>query len=137
MGRSVLRRPVGGLTPPARSFDVHYDGAGNWPFNTAYAGGRGLDAFVTQLRGLNEAEQFIRAGIPLVASVAANPNKLTGFLLDKGTNGHLLVIVGFTASGNVVVNDPAATQQRDACSASTTGPSSSGPGCPHPAGSST
>jgi hypothetical protein len=90
-------------------FDVHYDGAGNWPFNTAYAGGRGLEAFVTQLRGLNEAEQFIRAGIPLVASVAANPNKLTGFLLDKGTNGHLLVIVGFTASGDVVVNDPAAT----------------------------
>jgi Peptidase_C39 like family len=90
-------------------FDVHYDGAGNWPFNTAYAGGRGLDAFVTQLRGLNEAEQFIKAGIPLVASVAANPNKLTGFLLDKGTNGHLLVIVGFTASGGVVVNDPAAT----------------------------
>jgi hypothetical protein len=90
-------------------FDVHYDGAGNWPFNTAYAGGRGLDAFVTQLRGLNEAEQFIKAGIPLVASVAANPNKLTGFLLDKGTNGHLLVIVGFTAAGDVVVNDPAAT----------------------------
>jgi Peptidase_C39 like family len=90
-------------------FDVHYDGAGNWPFNTAYAGGRGLNAFVTQLRGLNEAEQFIKARIPLVASVAANPNKLTGFLLDKGTNGHLLVIVGFTASGDVVVNDPAAT----------------------------
>jgi hypothetical protein len=89
-------------------FDYRYDGAGNWPFNTAYAGGRGLDAFVTQLRGLSEAEQFIKAGIPLVASVAANPNKLTGFLLDKGTNGHLLVIVGFTPSGDVVVNDPAA-----------------------------
>jgi hypothetical protein len=89
-------------------FDYRYDGAGNWPFNTAYAGGRGLDAFVTQLRGLNEAEQFINAGIPLVASIASNPNKLTGFLLDKGTNGHLLVIVGFTANGDVVVNDPAA-----------------------------
>jgi len=90
-------------------FDYHYDGAGNWPFNTAYAGGRGLDGFVTQLRGLNEAEQFIKAGIPLVASVASNPNKLTGFLFDKGTNGHLLVIVGFTATGDVIVNDPAAT----------------------------
>jgi hypothetical protein len=89
-------------------FDYHYDGAGNWPFNTAYAGGRGLDGFVTQLRGLTEAEQFVKAGIPLVASVAANPNKLTGFLLDKGTNGHLLVIVGFTKTGDVVVNDPAA-----------------------------
>jgi len=41
------------------------------------------------------------------ASVAANPNKLTGFLFDKGTNGHLLVIVGFTASGDVISDDPA------------------------------
>ena len=90
-------------------YDYHYDGAGNWPFNTAYAGARGLDAFVTQLRGLDEAEQFIKAGIPLVASVAANPNQLSGFLFDKGTNGHLLVIVGFTKNGDVVVNDPAST----------------------------
>jgi hypothetical protein len=89
-------------------FDYHYDGAGNWPFNTAYAGGRGLDAFVTQLHDLTEAEQFIKAGIPLVASIAAEPNKLTGFLF-KGTDGHLLVIVGFDKAGNVVVNDPAET----------------------------
>ena len=41
-------------------------------------------------------------------SVAANPNKLTGFLLDKGTNGHLLVISGFTATGDVITRDPAA-----------------------------
>jgi hypothetical protein len=90
------------------TFDYHYDGAGNWPFNTAYAAHWGLDGFVTQLHSLTEAEQFITAGIPLVASVAANPNKLTGFLLDKGTNGHLLVIRGFRANGDVIVNDPAA-----------------------------
>jgi hypothetical protein len=90
------------------TFDYHYDGAGNWPFNTAYAAHWGLDGFVTQLHSLTEVEQFIDARIPLVASVAANPNKLTGFLLDKGTNGHLLVIRGFTATGDVIVNDPAA-----------------------------
>ena len=90
------------------TFDYHYDGAGNWPFNTAYAAHWGLDGFVTQLHSLTEAEQFIAAGIPLVASIAANPNKLTGFLLDKGTNGHLLVIRGFTATGDVIANDPAA-----------------------------
>ena len=89
-------------------FDYHYNGTGNWPFNTAYAGGRGLDAFVTQLHNLTEAEQFIKAGIPLVASIAAEPNKLTGFLF-RGTDGHLLVIVGFDRAGNVVVNDPAET----------------------------
>jgi hypothetical protein len=90
-------------------YDYHYQGAGNWPFNAAYAGHFGLDSFVTQLRSLNEAEQFIKAGIPLVASLAANPNALTGFLFDKGTDGHLLTIIGFDKDGNVISNDPAAT----------------------------
>jgi len=86
-------------------FDYAYDGAGNWPFNTAYAASRGLDAFVTRLRSLTEAEQFIKAGIPLVASVSFKKNELDG--AGYGTNGHLMVIVGFTTSGDVVVNDPA------------------------------
>ncbi len=90
------------------SYDVAYRGTGNWPFNTAYAAAFGLDAFVTQLRSLAEAELFIRAGIPLVASVASRPGELSGFLFDGGTNGHLVVIVGFDGSANPIVNDPAA-----------------------------
>lgn len=86
-------------------FDYHYDGAGNWPFNTGYAASRGLVADVTQLHNLREAEPFIKAGIPLVASIAFESNKLTGAI--KSTNGHLAVIVGFTGDGNVIVNDPA------------------------------
>ncbi|ADB30136.1 hypothetical protein Kfla_1031 [Kribbella flavida DSM 17836] len=90
----------------ARSvFDYAYDGAGNWPFNTAYAGTRGLDAFVTRLRSLTEAEQFIKAGIPLVASLSFKKGDLPG--AGYGTNGHLMVIVGFAPNGDVVVNDPA------------------------------
>jgi hypothetical protein len=92
----------------ARTFDYHYQGSGNWPFNTAYAGTFGLDADVTQLRSLFEAEQFIKAGIPLVASIAFEPNKLDGFLF-RGTDGHLLTIVGFTVTGDVISNDPAST----------------------------
>jgi hypothetical protein len=87
-------------------FDYHYDGAGNWPFNTAYAAHFGLESEVTQLHSLAEAEQFIKAGIPLVASIAFNSGKLDGFFF-KSTNGHLMVIVGFTAAGNPIVNDPA------------------------------
>ena len=93
----------------ARStYDVAYRGTGNWPFNTAYAAQFGLDAFVTQLRSLAEAERFVRAGIPLVASIAAGPAELDGFLFSGGTNGHLVVIAGFDASGRPIVNDPAA-----------------------------
>jgi Peptidase_C39 like family len=89
----------------ASTYDWHYDGTGNWPFNTAYAGRYGLESFVTRLRSLTEAEQFIRAGIPLVVSVSFAKHELAGAGYD--TNGHLLVIVGFTESGDVVVNDPA------------------------------
>jgi hypothetical protein len=86
-------------------FDYNYDGAGNWPFNTAYAANFGLESFVTRLRSLTEAEQFIKAGIPLVVSVSFEKGDLDG--AGYGTNGHLMVIVGFTKDGDVVVNDPA------------------------------
>ena len=86
------------------TFDWNYGGAGNWPFNTAYATGFGLDGFVTRLRSLTEAQRFIEAGIPLIASING---ELPGFLFTK-TNGHLLVIRGFTANGDVISNDPAA-----------------------------
>jgi Peptidase_C39 like family len=87
------------------TFDWHYNGAGNWPFNTAYAGSFGLEGEVVQLRSLTEAEQFVKAGIPLVVSVAFKKSELDN--AGYGTNGHLMVIRGFTATGDVVVNDPA------------------------------
>jgi hypothetical protein len=87
------------------TYDYNYDGAGNWPFNAAYAGRFGLDAFVTRLRSLTEAEQFIKRGIPLVVSVSWDKGELDG--AGYSTNGHLMVIVGFTEDGDVVVNDPA------------------------------
>lgn len=87
------------------TFDLNYNGCGNWPFNTAYAGRFGLDAFVTRLRSLNEAEQFIAAGIPLVLSLSFKKNEIPG--LTYGTGGHLLCLVGFSATGQPVLNDPA------------------------------
>lgn len=89
------------------TFDYEYDGTGNWPFNTAYAASLTDRAFVTRLRSMREAELFIKAGIPLVASIAFGRGELTGAPISS-TAGHLLVIVGFTESGDVVVNDPAA-----------------------------
>ena len=90
------------------TFDHAFGGAGNWPFNTAYAASFGLDAFVTRLRSLREAELFVEAGVPLVASIAARPGQLDGFPLPEGTRGHLVVIAGFTEAGDPIVNDPAA-----------------------------
>jgi hypothetical protein len=91
-----------------RTYDASYRGTGNWPFNTAYAASRGLSAFVTRLRSLTEAESLVAAGIPVIASVSFSSGALTGAPISA-TAGHLLVIVGFTAKGDVVVNDPAAS----------------------------
>jgi len=88
------------------TFDHDYDGTGNWPFNTAYAAPRVGKGFVTRLRSLREAERFIAAGIPLVASISFKPGALDHAPMSS-TAGHLLVIVGFTEDGDVVVNDPA------------------------------
>ena len=91
----------------ARSqYDYAYQGAGNWSFSAAYAATHADTAFVTRLRSLREAERFIKAGIPLVASVSFGSGELTGAPIGS-SSGHLLVIVGFTAAGNVVVDDPA------------------------------
>ncbi|MEV0005533.1 peptidase C39 family protein [Micromonospora sp. NPDC050980] len=85
-------------------YDHAYGGAGNWPFNTAYAATHGVDAFVTRLRSLAEAERFVAAGIPLVVSAAFTSGQVPG--LDYDTRGHLIVLAGFTADGDPVLNDP-------------------------------
>jgi Peptidase_C39 like family len=89
-----------------------YDGTGDWPFNTAYAARFSLDSFVTRLRSLRQAELFIRAGIPLVASISFGPGGLDGAPIGS-TAGHLVVIRGFTNAGRVIVNDPAASSAHE------------------------
>ena len=61
VGFHPLRRPERRLRRDAH-VRLAYSGAGNWPFNTAYAGSFGLEGEVVQLRSLTEAEQFIRPG---------------------------------------------------------------------------
>lgn len=91
-----------------RTFDHGYDGTGNWPFNTAYASARTSQAnYVTRLQDLRRAERFIVAGIPLIASISFGAGELDGSPIGA-TNGHLVVIRGFTRHGDVIVNDPAA-----------------------------
>jgi hypothetical protein len=90
------------------TYDSEYQGTGNWPFNTAYAASYlGLDGIVTRLHSLDEIERFIRAGIPVVTSQSFLESELDG--AGYGTAGHLFVVVGFTATGDVIVNDPASS----------------------------
>lgn len=93
-------------------YDYHYAGAGNWAFNAAYASERGLVADVSRLHDLREAEAFVRAGIPLIASVAWGPGELDGASIES-TRGHLTAIGGFTGAGDVIAYDPAAPANSD------------------------
>ncbi|MEV0614033.1 C39 family peptidase [Nonomuraea sp. NPDC050404] len=87
------------------TFDHAYDGAGNWPFNTAYAGRYGVDGFITRLRSLTELEMLVKAGVPVITSQSFKKGELPG--AGYGTDGHLMAVVGFTATGDVIANDPA------------------------------
>ena len=89
------------------TYDRAYDGTGNWPFNTAYAGSLGLKAFVARLPDLSAAERYIQAGLPLAVSLGWKKGELPGAAVPS-SNGHLMVLVGFDRAGNPVLNDPAA-----------------------------
>ncbi|GAA1362012.1 peptidase C39 family protein [Streptomyces beijiangensis] len=88
------------------TYDYQYEGCGNWPFNAAYAATyKDMSAVVTRLSSLNDLETLIRAGIPAITSQSFLKTELTG--AGYGTSGHLMTVVGFTADGDVIANDPA------------------------------
>ncbi|ANW21159.1 hypothetical protein BB341_24590 [Streptomyces clavuligerus] len=88
------------------TYDYAYEGCGNWPFNAAYAASyRGMNAVVTRLGSLTDAERLVRAGIPLITSQSFRQDELTG--AGYGTAGHLMTVIGFTPEGDVIANDPA------------------------------
>ncbi|MEV7002084.1 peptidase C39 family protein [Streptomyces sp. NPDC093982] len=87
------------------TFDYQYDGCGNWPFNAAYAATfKDMQGVVTRLGSLTELERLIAAGIPAITSQSFLKQELTG--AGYGTAGHLMTVVGFTADGDVIANDP-------------------------------
>jgi uncharacterized protein YxeA len=88
-------------------WDTEYDGSGNWAFNMAYASSKGLKAYVHRLSSLAQAESYIQKGIPLALSIAWGVGELEGAHIAK-SGGHLVVLRGFTKTGDVIINDPAA-----------------------------
>lgn len=91
-------------------WDKAYNGAGNWAFNAAFAGSMSrVRAYVTRLSCASDLEKWTAAGIPVVCSVASS--MLEGKPLSPKEKGHLIVVVGFTAEGDVIVNNPSHRNQ--------------------------
>src|ERR671932_1782680 len=95
--------------PQAAAGPYHYvyQGNGNWPFNTAWAASLGLEAYVTRMSSMTQIEEWIKARVPVAISFGYGPGELPGTPI-RSSAGHLMVLRGFDANGNVIVNDPAA-----------------------------
>ena len=110
----VLHRPELNHSVPETAAAIEDDvrgDTGNWPFNTAYAGHyAGMRAYVTRFENMTELEDWIVAGIPVIISVSSY---LTNDRTSGPDNGHLIVCVGFTESGDVVANDPGVSVKRN------------------------
>lgn len=90
-----------------RAYDRAHEMYGNWPRAVQTAFSYGVPGYLTRCATWSEAEWHLRAGIPLVISIAAKKGELTGAPYAQ-TNGHLLVLCGFDPYGDALVNDPAA-----------------------------
>lgn len=109
----VLGEPQMNLAVPevaARVYDAGFSGTGNWPFNTAFAGSfPGMRSYVTRFDDIAEVEDWIAAGYPVILSTRwdwLQPGR------PADPEGHLVVCIGFTKRGDVVINDPAAHLER-------------------------
>jgi len=110
----TLHRPELNLDVPevaAAVFDQAYNGTGNWPFNTAFAGSfDGMRSYISRFGDISELEDWIAAGIPVIISA---PWELLEPGRPQASNGHLVVCIGFTENGDVVINDPATNLKRE------------------------
>jgi Peptidase_C39 like family len=108
-----LHRPELNHTVTETAHAIHDStlvGTGNWPFNTAYAGAYpGMKAYVARFDDISELEDWIAAGFAPIISVSSFINiKHTG-----EDSGHLIVCVGFTDTGDVIVNDPGVSVKKN------------------------
>jgi hypothetical protein len=87
-------------------WDEEYRMFGNWNRAVARAGEVGLDAWVTHFRNWQQVRATLAAGQPIIATIKFNKGEFPSSVL-KETNGHLIVIRGMTAGGDLICNDPA------------------------------
>jgi hypothetical protein len=87
-------------------YDEEHDMFGNWGRAVQRAGSLGLDAWLQRFRNWDQVKAMIARGQPVVAGIKFKPGEFPSALY-KETAGHLIVIRGFTKSGDPIVNDPA------------------------------
>jgi hypothetical protein len=91
--------------------DPGWPGTGNWTFNTAYIGTYpGLASCVARLPDIASLEDWLFEGNPVVTSVSYD--LLKGRPTPRRGDGHLVVVIGFTSEGDVILHDPGVRMER-------------------------
>lgn len=86
-------------------WDEQYHLFGNWNRAVARAGEVGLDAWVTHFRSWGQVRATLASGQPIIAAIKFKPGEFPSSVL-KSSAGHLIVIRGITANGDIICNDP-------------------------------
>jgi hypothetical protein len=111
---SMVMEFAGMRSPTAQNalaiYDDEHDIFGNWNRAVARAGELGLDAWLQRFRNWDQVKAMIAQGQPVVAALNFEKGQFPSALYDE-TNGHLIVIRGFTPEGDVIVNDPASREK--------------------------
>jgi hypothetical protein len=87
-------------------YDAEHEMFGNWNRAVQRAGELGLDAWVARFRDWDAVKAQIAHGRPVIAAVQFKKGEFPSAAISS-TNGHLIVIRGFTPAGDAIVNDPA------------------------------
>ncbi len=92
-------------------YDEYYHAYGNWPFIAQAAAKRGFKAYTFRANGQQPLRDQFAAGNAVIMSMAYGAGELTNSPITS-TNGHLVLMVGVTASGDYICNDPAGADSR-------------------------
>jgi hypothetical protein len=89
-------------------YDQLNDIYGNWPYNAQAAYLLGMKkTWVGRHNSFNELVDELKAGRPVIISIAFDEDQKLAGAPYKSTDGHLIVVRGFDNNGHVLVNDPA------------------------------
>lgn len=87
-------------------YDPEYGIFGNWNRAVAYPGELGLKAYLRRFRNWEQVKAMIAKDQPVIASIRFKEGEFPSNPM-KSTGGHLIVVIGFTPEGDVIVNDSA------------------------------
>jgi hypothetical protein len=87
-------------------WDDEYALFGNWNRAVQLAGSLGHEAYLDRYATMDQARATLSSGQPLIASIRFKKGEFPSNI-QKSTAGHLIVLRGVDANGDIICNDPA------------------------------